>query len=409
MRGTCLLLAATCTIAAAAMAADSPVTLHAELGLEHARAFHQDAPVLTRADARLSGEYKAERCIAKFALRWRADAHLAPERQYSGELREASVECRQDAWLLKVGRQVVVWGKADNFRVLDAVHAFDYREFLLDDKEAARRPLAMLRLERQMGDEDALQLLVIAERRPDVLPRPGERFAALFPQAALEQLSTPASGQSLPDDLQLGAKWEHTGQRLGYTVNALQRISPQARYTWHADRAALVREHYRQPMVGGSFDLALGAWVLRGETMYTPRAYIPGMPVMAGMPPVYQRYRQLAWVTGVDRSVGEVFFSAQLFETRSRGGEAAPLPGRVQRLASLSATRSFMQDQLKARIFVARDLREDGSWFSASLESELAQGLELTTGLDVFNGVPESALGQIRGQSRLKVGLRLRR
>ncbi|UUZ48687.1 hypothetical protein LP420_39405 [Massilia sp. B-10] len=125
-------------LATGAVAGTGPeLELHGELGVQRAYASGSFEPALARLDAGLSGQIRTERCSARIGLRWRADDYLAPDRQHSGELREAAAECRQGAWLLKVGRQVVVWGKADNFRVLDAVHPFDYREFLLESKEEA--------------------------------------------------------------------------------------------------------------------------------------------------------------------------------------------------------------------------------------------------------------------------------
>lgn len=401
------LLVSAGVLATGAVAGTGPeLELHGELGVQRAYASGSFEPALARLDASVSGQIRTERCSARIGLRWRADEYLAPVRQHSGELREAAAECRQGAWLLKAGRQVVVWGKADNFRVLDAVHPFDYREFLLESKEEARRPLTMARVERKVGESDAAQFLLIAERRSDILPGPQDRFAALFPQGALDRAAAPAPVSDQPG---LGLKWEHTGQQLGYTFNLLERWSPQDRYGLAPQTASLVREPYRQRLAGGSFDLAVGAWVLRGEAMRTARVWLPASAGVAGMPPVYAPYGQTAWVAGADRSVGEYFLSAQLFESRVTGGEAEPLAGRTQRLLSLSATHAFLQDQLQARLFIARDLREDGTWLSISAEHNFGSGWELSAGADLFDGSDRSAFGRIQQQSRIKLGMKWRR
>ncbi|MDB5906453.1 MAG: hypothetical protein JWP34_567 [Massilia sp.] len=387
-----------------------PAKLHGELGVEHAAGTRHGEAVLTRAEATLSARFQAEGCSAKIALRLRWDARLAPLHTKENELREAAFVCRFSDWLLGVGRQAVVWGKADNFRVLDAVHPFDYREFLLGDKEAARRPLAMVRIERQMGELDAAQLLLITERRADVLPGPGDRFSALFPQGALDRIATPGKvpPESTLANAQAGIKWEHTGRQLGYTVNMLNRWSPQATYTFNPQTGAVTRNAYRQTLLGGSFDLALSEWVVRGEAIYTPHVYLPTSSPVPGAPPEYQRNEQSVWVAGVDRSVGEWFLSAQLFESRVTGSVSEPLQGRKQRLVSVSATRSFLQDQLKVRAFVARDVSQGGTWVSVSAVDELSPGWELSAGVDVLNGVESSVFGKIKNESRVKVAIKLR-
>ena len=174
----------------AAFGAEGALEMKGDLSFQQAATTRNGEAALSRKEVSVSANYGLDKCSAKLALRARSDADLAPTHVDYNEVREAAVVCRNDDWLLGFGRQAVVWGKVDNFRVLDAIHPFDYRESLLDDKESARRPLAMVRIERQISESDAVQLLLINERREDILPQPGERFSALYPQAALDRIAT---------------------------------------------------------------------------------------------------------------------------------------------------------------------------------------------------------------------------
>lgn len=76
---------------------------------------------------------------------------------------------------LKVGRQIVVWGKSDNFRVVDVLNPPDLREPGLVDIENLRLPSCKSRLDYYQGDW-SLSGLAIHEIRFDKLPPYGSDF-----------------------------------------------------------------------------------------------------------------------------------------------------------------------------------------------------------------------------------------
>lgn len=86
---------------------------------------------------------------------------------------------------LKLGRQIVNWGRSDTIRVLDIVNPLDNREPGLVDIEDLRRPVSMLRLDYYPGgllSDWNLQGLVIPEIRYNQDPLYGSDFNPLpFP------------------------------------------------------------------------------------------------------------------------------------------------------------------------------------------------------------------------------------
>lgn len=89
-----------------------------------------------------------------------------------------------EAWLqgklsrsvdLKLGRQIVVWGKSDNIRVTDVLNPLDNREPGMVDIEDLRLPLTMARLDYYIG-EWGLTALAIPEIRFNKNPAFGSDF-----------------------------------------------------------------------------------------------------------------------------------------------------------------------------------------------------------------------------------------
>jgi hypothetical protein len=92
---------------------------------------------------------------AAYALNGRdqyTDAVLE-EYQSEAELGEAWLRGRLNRQTdLKLGRQIVVWGKSDNIRITDILNPLDNREPGMVDIEELRLPLTMARLDYYLGD-----------------------------------------------------------------------------------------------------------------------------------------------------------------------------------------------------------------------------------------------------------------
>ena len=76
---------------------------------------------------------------------------------------------------VKLGRQVVNWGRSDNLRVTDVLNPLDNREPGLTDIEDLRRPVTMLRIDAYRGAWSATAIL-IPEIRYDYIPAFGSDF-----------------------------------------------------------------------------------------------------------------------------------------------------------------------------------------------------------------------------------------
>lgn len=75
-------------------------------------------------------------------------------------LRELYLDTTAADWLLRLGKQQVVWGTADGIKLLDIINPTDYREFVQNTMEDSRIPVWMINAERDIGDSGNIQLIV---------------------------------------------------------------------------------------------------------------------------------------------------------------------------------------------------------------------------------------------------------
>lgn len=79
-------------------------------------------------------------------------------------LRELYVDTAYGGWDFRLGKQQVVWGKADGVKFLDIINPTDFREWAQNTMEDSRIPIWMLTAEKDLGNNDSLQFVWV----PDV-------------------------------------------------------------------------------------------------------------------------------------------------------------------------------------------------------------------------------------------------
>jgi len=167
-----------------------------------------------------------------------------------------------DSLDLKVGRQIVVWGKSDNIRVTDVLNPLDRREPGMVDIEGLRLPVGMTRLDYYFGKWN-LTALFIHEIRFSKRPPFGSDFYA----AAQEQ----------PPENEPATSWENT--QYGMALSGIVGKWDVALYLADVfdDRSYVVEDpvsgekercYERGLMAGTALSLAAGNWLFKAEAAW---------------------------------------------------------------------------------------------------------------------------------------------
>lgn len=78
-------------------------------------------------------------------------------------LRELYVDTKEGKMSWRVGKQQVVWGKADGVKFLDIINPTDFRHWGQDNMADSRIPLWMITGEYAIGDTDSLQVVYVPQ------------------------------------------------------------------------------------------------------------------------------------------------------------------------------------------------------------------------------------------------------
>lgn len=392
----------------------------AEVGLASALRLHGDDRVTQKEvyfkasleDSWDSGYYKAKGRI-------RYDARYDGNNPYSAQARD---EYRLDAdWRhlywghylgageLTVGWQQVVWGRADELRVLDQVNPLDYREGVTALLEESRIALPMVRYIRPLGDWEleALWITGFEKNRP---PAAGSEFdSPLFAKPPADTFLV----DSTPDyDGADGFAYGLSGNgRLGdvdvsaVLLNARQQDPVYAVEGLAADgRIRLERQFPRYTMIGTGLALDAGhSIVVRSEVAYFDnwRLTNPTRAFGSDESPLVKA------LLGVDYLVRDWMISAQWQEQQVLDWRAGMLLERREHLFTLSAEGSHAQDRLKSRLVAAfSPPAGDDALLQAILTYKPVDWLKLGLEADLFFGRQGGTFGSYdqRDQLRFSAG-----
>ena len=105
-------------------------------------------------------------------------------------LREAYVDTTYGDWLVRAGKQQVVWGTADGMKLLDSINPTDYSEMAQNQMEDSRIPVWMINAETN-DDNGANHQFIVSESRSSFFSGLGEASSSAKGTSALDGSSTP--------------------------------------------------------------------------------------------------------------------------------------------------------------------------------------------------------------------------
>ncbi len=394
-----------------------PAHFGAQLGLTSATRLHGEDPVTQKAvyfkanleDNWDSGYYKAEG-------RLRYDARYNGNNPYSQSARDDyhfSADWRQLYWghylgdgEVTVGWQQVVWGRADELRVLDQINPVDYREGVTALLEESRIAVPMVRLTQPVGEWE-VEALWITDFLKNQAPTPGSEFDA------------PLFAVPDPDLFVVGLKPDYGGQKgFSYGVGANGRIGsvdasfvalnarqqdPVYAVEGIADdqRVILERQFPRYSMGGAGLAIDAGhSVVVRSEVSYFDRWYVTNPQRTQGS----SQSPMVRSLLGVDYLMRNWLISVQWQEQQLLDWQAGMVQDKRQPLFTLSAEGIHLRDRLRSRLVLAMSPpAKDDALIQGIFSYTPVDWLKLGLEVNVFFGRQDRTFGQYSQRDQLRM------
>ncbi len=331
------------------------------------------------------------------------------------ELRELTLQGNIGDTFLTLGKQQIVWGKADGLHVLDIVNPQSFREFILDDFDSSRIPLWTANIERTLANWD-LQFLWIPDQTYHALPKQNATYAftssELVPSAPpgvlvnIEKTRRP-NNVLLDSDVGLRAStfwqgWDITFNYL-YQYNNLPVLRQNLSIIGDHPVVTITPEYERTHVFGTTFSNAFSDWVVRGEIAYFTEHYFIGKNPLQNQGVI--KSPELHYVLGLDWNAPlDILLSGQLIQSWIVNNADQTTRDKLDTTLTGLIRRNFMYDTLIAEVLVIANINNGDGLIRPKISYEWQDNIKTWVGADIFYGDKQGVFGQFDRQDRVVFG-----
>lgn len=334
------------------------------------------------------------------------------------ELRELYLQGGIGDTFLTLGKQQIVWGKADGLKVLDIVNPQSFREFILDDFDSSRIPLWTMNIERTVANWD-LQFLWIPDQSYHALPKQGATYAF----TSLELVPTAPAGVGVnieharrPNNIILDSDvgfraatfwkgWDITFNYL-YQYNNLAVLRQNLSMDNGKPVVTITPEYERTHVIGGTFSNAFADWVVRGEVGYFTKHYFIRKNSLQKQGVV--KSPELHYVLGLDwNAPWDILVSGQLIQSWVINDADKTTRDKLDTTLTGLVRRNFMYDTLVAEVLLIANTNNGDGIIRPKISYEWQDNIKTWLGADVFYGDKQGVFGQFDSNDRVVIGVEL--
>lgn len=315
-------------------------------------------------------------------------------------LREAYVDMYFKNFDLRVGRQQIIWGKAEGVFITDVVSPKDLREFLLPDFDEIRTGITSFKLNYYIGNS-SIEAVWSPFFSPTQMPEEGSIWAPKmdFPVTPVFDYSNSAVKASLKNS-ELFIRYASMGSSVDFELvgGTFFYDDPAMNVTRLMDSSSMqlsgliVKPEYnRVNMAGGSFSKVFGGFVLRAEgAFYNGRYFQSSDPAVNGS---VIKKNNLHYMAGLDYTLSGVKLSAQFIQEFIVDYETGIANEEFEHTMTFLAKKDYLREKLWLELFAYVGLNKGDALVRPKVSYAFADGFDIQAGANLFFG-NEGRFGQ---------------
>ncbi|MBN1300649.1 MAG: hypothetical protein JW995_05495 [Melioribacteraceae bacterium] len=318
--------------------------------------------------------------------------HYSDEKLELG-IRQAYLDLYFDSFDIRIGKQQIIWGKADGVFITDIVSPKDMREFLLPDFNEIRVGVTALRFNYYL-DNSTFELVWIPVFTSTQMPDHSSIWS-LQPEYLLPY-SVDYSNTDVKDKLgnsEIFAKYSLLSSAIDFELMAA--------YSWDDDPAfhsekiinqnvgivdsvVLKPEHHRLTTLGGSFSTTLGPLVLRGEGAYYTGKNFQSINPALDEGVVEKDY--IHYLVGIDYTIGDLKLSSQFIQQAVMDYDDYLINDEFENTITFLATMDFLRETVNVELFSYIGLNDRDALIRPKVTYDFVDGFQIMLGANLFIG-----------------------
>ena len=291
-------------------------------------------------------------------------------------VKELYLDILFDSMDLRIGKQQIIWGKADGVFITDIISPKDLTNFILPDFDEIRMGVTALKADYYMDYID-LELVWVPNFTPAVLP--SGIWAASTP-LSISQINLP---ENTLDNSEVFGKLSYMGSAIDLELMGAYMWDDLPAAYFDGSIPGIAADYHRVAMAGGSFSTDIAGIVFKGEG-----AYYKGKNFTVQASPVSTVEKDfINYMVGLDYSIAGFTLGAQFiqeiildYDTRIM------LNDEFKNTMTFVIAKPFFNDTLMIEFFSYVGLNNEDALLRPKVTYDLADGLEWVVGSDIFLG-----------------------
>ena len=300
---------------------------------------------------------------------------------------------------LRIGKQQIIWGKADGVFITDVISPRDLSDFILPEFEEIRIGTNAVKLDYYLGNS-TIEAVWIPTFQPTITP---DQNSIWFPKTDIPNIPTtifPAKEveQKLSES-EIAVKYSYLGSAIDFELmsaymwddNPAMHIYPTMNpETGQPSSLEIFPEYHRLPLVGASFGKSVLGAVIRGESAYYfGKKFAAEDFASNGI--IEKDYAH--YLLGYDHNWFGVNVSMQFVQEYILDYEANINNDEFSSTTTFLASKTFINETLELSIFSYYNLNDEDALLRPKFSYDLSDGFNILVGTDIFVG-DEGNFGQ---------------
>jgi len=304
-----------------------------------------------------------------------------------------------DNFDLRIGKQQIIWGKADGVFITDVISPGDKQNFILPDFDEIRIALNALKLDYYMGNS-TVELVLIPTFTAAILPKQGSIWT---PQKTDFPIETIIDN----DNERVENKLENGEIALKYSyLSGFVDFEVMGAYLWgdlpakhiypildiaksKPVKVVIKPEYHRLPLLGGSFSKAVFGAVLRGEFAYYFDKKFPSGDIsdFQNFPKEgLQTRNYVHYLLGYDHSWWGVNVSMQGIQEYIVKYDSNIHKDEFSDTFTFLASKTFLGENLKTSMFIYCGINDNDFLIRPKISYDFGDGFNALLGANIFVG-----------------------
>ena len=323
-------------------------------------------------------------------------------------LRELYLDLYFKNFDLRIGRQQVVWGKADGEFITDVVSPLNLSEFLLPDFDEIRTGVNAIKLDYYIGNS-TLELIWLSDFTPTEMPNSNSIWyiQPVFPAPVTMDWSMANIPANL-ENSELFVKYSALTSKIdfefmgGYTWDDNPTMHATKQFDMSSGSPILTGinitpEYHRLYLGGGSFSTEILGLVWRGEAAYYNGKYFQTEDPLATDALIQKDY--LHYLIGLDFNIKDIKFSMQFIQEAILDYDDNMLNDEMQNTMTFVARYSILRETLHFELFSYIGLNNEDALIRPKITYDFDDSFSILLGSNIFIGDEEGRFGRYKDNS----------